>query len=72
MTMATIRRSRKVPAKRGMSCRVDGRPGVIKSAKGGYVYVLFEGTDFTMPCHPTWRFEYIMPDGKVCPFGMER
>jgi hypothetical protein len=54
-----------------MSCRVDGRPGVIKFAKGGYVYVQFEGATFAKPCHPTWRFEYIMPDGSVCPFGMD-
>ena len=58
--MAETRKSRKVPAKRGMRVIVDGNPGRITSAKDGYIYVRFEHHPrFSMPCHPTWRVEYV-------------
>lgn len=71
MTIIAIRKARNVPARRGMRCRVDGKPGVITSARGGYINVKFDGESFTRPCHPTWRFEYILADGSVKTFGME-
>lgn len=58
MGMADIRRWYKVPAKRGMRVKVDGKPGRIVSVRGGYIRVLFDGGKFPLPCHPTWRFEY--------------
>ena len=36
---------------------VDGRAGRVTGAHGGYVYVRFSGNAFSLPCHPTWRFE---------------
>lgn len=71
-TMEQIRTSRGVPAKRGQRVRVDGKPGVIKSAarSSGYLMVLFDGRKHPVPCHPTWRFEYEV-DGQFVAFGME-
>lgn len=71
MSLAAIRESRQVPAKRGMRCRVDGKPGVITGARFGYVQVRFDGRSFSVSCHPTWRFEYINKDGTVSAFGMD-
>jgi hypothetical protein len=56
--MADIRRTRKVPARRGMHVIVDGKPGRITSAKGGYIMVRFDGQPFSLPCHPTWHVDY--------------
>jgi hypothetical protein len=71
-TMQQIRVTRGVPAKRGQRCRVNGKPGVIKSASSGsgYLRVLLDGMKHPMNCHPTWRFEYEV-DGKFVGFGME-
>ena len=60
--METIRQQRDVPAKRGMRVVVDGKAGKITSAKHGYIMVRFDGQKHSMPCHPTWRVEYL--DGK--------
>lgn len=65
-----IRESRRVPAHRGQRCRVDGKPGVITSARTGYLMVLFDGAKHPMPCHPTWRFEYEV-EGQFVGFGMK-
>lgn len=63
--MAEIRASRNVPARRGMRVVVDGKPGRITSAKGGYIFVRFEAQPrWSLPCHPTWRVEYIVPKGE--------
>ena len=51
--MEQIRRTRKVPAKRGMRVTVDGKPGTIRSASRGYINVQFDGDRHTMPAHPT-------------------
>ena len=48
-----------VPAKRGMSVKVDGRPGVIASFRGGYIMVRFDGDRRSTPCHPQWKVEYL-------------
>lgn len=71
-TIEQIRQTRRVPAKRGQRCRVDGKSGAIKSAAPGtgYLTVLFDGGKHPLPCHPTWRFEYEV-DGKFAGFGME-
>lgn len=62
--MAQVRASRKVPARRGMRVVVDGNPGRIASSNGGYIFVRFdERPGYSMPCHPTWRVEYLTGEG---------
>jgi len=70
MSIADICKSRGVPAKRGQRVKVAGKPGVIKSSRSGYLWVLFDGTKYPRACHPTWKFEYEV-DGKFVGFGME-
>jgi len=65
-----IRKARGVPARRGQRVRVDGKPGRITSAAGGYLKVRFDDRKFSVCCHPTWRFEYEV-DGKFVAFGMD-
>lgn len=63
MSFDYIRRTYKVPAKRGQRVRMlwaAGEPayGVIKSADGPYVRVLFDGDSRSKRCHPTWFLSY--------------
>lgn len=73
MSIADIRKSRGVPAKRGMRVVVDGHPGVITGAGGGNLNVRFDGRKHTARCHPTWRVDYLDATGKSlmpsCPRG---
>lgn len=63
--MADLRADRNVPARRGMRVVVDGSPGQITSARGGFLWVRFDaGPRRSLPCHPTWRVEYIVPKGE--------
>lgn len=71
MSIPEIAKSRRVPAKRGRRCRVDGRLGVITSSHCGYLKVRFDGMKHSLCCHPTWRFEYEV-DGKFVQFGMKQ
>jgi hypothetical protein len=61
VSLADIRATRGVPAKRGMRVTVDGKPGRITSASGGYIMVRFDDKRFSLPCHPTWRVKYATP-----------
>lgn len=70
MSIEYIRTAHGVPAKRGQRVRVAGKPGVIKSARCGYLWVLFDGDKHPKACHPTWKFEYEV-DGKFVGFGMQ-
>ena len=63
--MDHIRRTRGVPAKRGMRVEVNGSKGQIASARGGSLYVRFDGGRCSVPCHPTWRVVYFDDDGNV-------
>ena len=65
MSMQYLRKRRGVPAKRNMRVVVNGRPGRITSARGGYVMVRFDGMNYSWPCHPTWRVTYLNADGSV-------
>lgn len=56
--MDWIRKTYGVDARRGMKVKVDGKAGVIVSAKNGYIMVRFDGKKRSEPCHPTWRVEY--------------
>lgn len=62
--MEHIRKTRRVPAKRGMRVRYGPdlrgkfRWGTIKSARGGYLMILLDGDKYTRSFHPTWHLEY--------------
>jgi hypothetical protein len=62
MTIADIRRTRKVPAKRGGRVRYYGsgkvQMGTIKSARSGYLRILLDGDKHMGDFHPTWELEY--------------
>lgn len=63
MSMAWIRKTYGVPAKRGgrVLYTGNGRPeyGTIKSARCGRLNVLLDGEKYTIPLHPTWELSYI-------------
>ena len=64
--MADLRRAYGVPARRGMTVTVDGKPGRITSARGcQYIMVRFGSLYFSRPCHPTWRVVYFDDLGNV-------
>ena len=67
MTMAAIRKTRGVPAKRGMRIfhSHNGRFGTIKSADGGYLKIQLDGDKWAGNYHPTWKLDYLDDDGKV-------
>lgn len=67
MSMAQVRQSRGVPAKRGGRVLYTGgkdgpRYGTIKSARGGYLMILLDGDKFPQTFHPTWKLEYLDAD----------
>lgn len=69
MSMEAIRKSRGVPAKRGMRvlCRHSGRYGTIMSASssGSYLRIKLDGDKHSRPFHPTWKLDYLDESGDV-------
>lgn len=69
MSMARVRQTRGVPAKRGMRVRYGGsdqpQEGVIKSARGGYLKIMLDGESNCGTYHPTWKLDYLDDDGNV-------
>lgn len=65
MSMEQIRRSRRVPAKRGKRIRYthEDRLGTIKSARGGYLRILLDGDRHPKTFHPTWMIDYLDDNG---------
>lgn len=59
MSAEYVRRYYRVPAKRGGRVVVDGKPGVITSFRGASLMVRLDGDKRPVPCHPTWRVEYL-------------
>jgi hypothetical protein len=58
--MKWIRKYYKVPAKRGGKVRFcKTKIGTIKSARNGYLRVVFDGYKNIVSLHPTWNIEYI-------------
>lgn len=62
-TMAWVRKSYGVPAKRGMRVLYTGcgrtEFGTIRSAaRGGHLNIQLDGIRHTMPFHPTWELAY--------------
>lgn len=67
MSMEAIRRTRGVPAKRGMRVwdRYKKDFGTIKGARGGYLRIQLDSNHFAVNYHPTWMLDYLDKDGKV-------
>lgn len=66
MTMAWVRKSYGVPAKRGGRVEYTGdrkvELGTIRSARHGRLVIQLDGVRHTMPFHPTWRLRYLPAD----------
>lgn len=67
MAMATIRKVRGVPAKRGMRVfdKHKQQHGTITGSSGGYLRIRLDGNDFAFNYHPTWQLDYLASDGSV-------
>lgn len=65
MSIAQIRESRNVPAKRGGRVRYTGsadgapRDGVIVGGRNGYLQIRLDGDKHAGNYHPTWKLEYL-------------
>lgn len=63
MSMAWIRKSYAVPARRGARVRYAGSGkselGTITSARGGQLWIRLDGAKHPLPFHPTWELEYL-------------
>lgn len=63
MSMAYIRKTYRVPAKRGgrVEYMGEGRPefGTICGAAGAHLNIRLDGINHTMPFHPTWKLRYL-------------
>lgn len=59
-TLATRQRYG-VTFKRGDRVAVDGKPGTVTSYTRSqqYIRVRLDGDKKSVPCHPTWRMEYL-------------
>lgn len=42
-----------------VNVKMDGKKGVIKGVQGPHVLVLFDDEKYPLPCHPTWKMEYL-------------
>jgi hypothetical protein len=59
MGLEYIRKTYKVPAKRGGRVTVhNGKKGTIRSAFSGWIRVQLDGEKFTRNYHPTWKIVY--------------
>ena len=56
MSMEYIRKTYKVPAKRGMKILFRGKPAEIVGASGPHLRIKLDG--MIVPIHPTWEVEY--------------
>lgn len=62
-----VRRYYGVPAKRGMRVIADGHPGTITgyTRAGAYLRVRLDGERRSDSWHPTWRMDYLGPNGEL-------
>lgn len=65
MSFDYVRSWYKVPAKRGMRVKVNGKMGTITCGSCQYIRVRFDGEKISFFCHPTWEVVYYDKDGKV-------
>jgi hypothetical protein len=61
MSMAYIRRTWGVPAKRGMRIVYCGKTGVITGASGPHLRIRLDHWKRSRLFHPTWEIEYPTP-----------
>lgn len=67
MSMAWVRKSYGVPAKRGARVRYTGegrdKPeyGTITGTRSGHLLIRLDGVKISFPFHPTWELEYLQP-----------
>jgi hypothetical protein len=63
MSMAFIRKTYRVPARRGgrVEYTGEGRPefGTICGAAGAHLSIRLDGMKHTLPFHPTWELKYL-------------
>jgi hypothetical protein len=65
MSMEWVRKTYKVPAKRGGRIEYTGgkmpEMATIVSTQGGRLRIRFDGSDYThpIPFHPTWELRYL-------------
>jgi len=64
MSFEYIRKTYKVPAKRGGRVEYTGEGkepelGTITSANGAHLNIRLDGKKHTMPFHPTWKLRYL-------------
>lgn len=61
MDFEYIKTRYKVPAEMYREVIVNGKKGVITEDKGQYIGVVFydDKKMNTLPCHPTWKVEYL-------------
>jgi len=66
MTLAYIRKTYRVPAKRGGRIEYTGEAqpqlGTICGASGGHLSIRLDGVSHSLPFHPTWRIRYLDAD----------
>ena len=67
MSLAQIRITRNVPAKRGGRVFVRSRKmfGTITGSFGGYIRIRLDGEKRSRIYHPTWTISYLEKDGSV-------
>jgi hypothetical protein len=63
MSLDYITATYHVPASKGTRIRYTGghspKLGTITGASGGHILVKFDGHKDSLPCHPTWKIEYL-------------
>lgn len=63
MSMAWIRKTYRVPARRGGRVVYSGdgedRHGTIRSASNGRLNIQLDGDKHSLPYHPTWMLRYL-------------
>lgn len=63
MSIAWVRKTYRVPAKRGGRVEYTGcgkrEFGVILGASGGHLSIRLDGVKHAMPFHPTWELRYL-------------
>jgi len=69
--MDYIRRTYRVPAKRGGRVKYTGKGrdelGTIAGAAGAHLSIRLDGVKHTLPFHPTWKLEYLDETGSGTP-----
>lgn len=65
MSFEYIQRTYRVPAKRGGRILYKGQPGTILATKGPYLRIRLDGQGYVGNYHPTWKIDYLGPDGRV-------